>query len=131
MPTKVREILMEKNSYVKFETPESLEKSALDLVENSFRNGKIKKGTNEVIKSIERGESKLVLISEDVTPPEVVYYLPTLCDERKVPFVFIKKKTDLGSRVGISSAASISIIDYGKSQELYTRVLEELNSVKK
>ncbi|MHB8395987.1 MAG: 50S ribosomal protein L7Ae [Thermoplasmataceae archaeon] len=122
---------MEKNSYVKFETPESLEKSALDLVENSFRNGKIKKGTNEVIKSIERGESKLVLISEDVTPPEVVYYLPTLCDERKVPFVFIKKKTDLGSRVGISSAASISIIDYGKSQELYTRVLEELNSVKK
>ena len=41
---------MQKGTYVKFETPESLEKSALDLVENSFRSGKIKKGTNEVIK---------------------------------------------------------------------------------
>ncbi|MCL4328149.1 MAG: 50S ribosomal protein L7Ae [Candidatus Thermoplasmatota archaeon] len=122
---------MDKSSYVKFETPESLEKSALDLVENSFRNGKIKKGTNEVIKSIERGESKLVVISEDVSPPEVVYYLPTLCTERKVPFVYVKKKNDLGGRVGISSAASISIVDYGKNQELYTKVVEDLNSIKK
>jgi large subunit ribosomal protein L7Ae len=127
----VREIPMDKSSYVKFETPESLEKSALDLVENSFRNGKIKKGTNEVIKSIERGESKLVVISEDVSPPEVVYYLPTLCTERKVPFVYVKKKNDLGGRVGISSAASISIVDYGKNQELYTKVVEDLNSIKK
>ncbi|EQD57640.1 50S ribosomal protein L7Ae, partial [mine drainage metagenome] len=54
---------MDKNTYVKFETPDGLQKSLLDLVENSYRNGKIKKGTNEVIKSIERGESKIVVIS--------------------------------------------------------------------
>ena len=54
---------MDKSGYVKFETPESVEKKLLDLVENSFRSGKIKKGTNEVIKSIERGESKIVVIS--------------------------------------------------------------------
>ena len=40
---------MDKSTYVKFETPESLQKNLLDLVENSYRNGKIKKGTNEVI----------------------------------------------------------------------------------
>ncbi|MCL4326935.1 MAG: 50S ribosomal protein L7Ae [Candidatus Thermoplasmatota archaeon] len=122
---------MDKESYVKFETPESLEKNVLDLVENSFRGGKIKKGTNEVIKSVERGESKLVIISEDVTPPEVVYYLPMLCDERKVPYVYVKKKTDLGSRVGISTAASISVVDFGKSADLYNKIVAEISSIKK
>ncbi|MFG1519139.1 MAG: 50S ribosomal protein L7Ae [Thermoplasmataceae archaeon] len=122
---------MDKESYVKFETPEPLEKNVLDLVENSFRSGKIKKGTNEVIKSVERGESKLVVISEDVTPPEVVYYLPMLCDERKVPFVYVKKKTDLGARVGISTAASISVVDFGKNADLYNKIVSEISSIKK
>ncbi len=122
---------MENQSYVKFQTPDSMEKDVLDLVENSFRNGKIKKGTNEVIKSIERGESKIVVISEDVSPPEVVFYLPTLCDERKIPFVYVKKKVDLGSRVGISSSASISVIDYGKSSDLYNKIIADLANIKK
>ncbi|MCL5730514.1 MAG: 50S ribosomal protein L7Ae [Candidatus Thermoplasmatota archaeon] len=122
---------MENESYVKFQTPESMEKDALDIVENSFRNGKIKKGTNEVIKSIERGESKLVVIAEDVSPPEIVFYLPTLCEERKIPYVYVKKKSDLGSRVGIASAASISIIDFGKSSDLYNKITSELSNIKK
>jgi large subunit ribosomal protein L7Ae len=122
---------MEKDSYVKFETPESLQKMLLDLVENSYRNGKIRKGTNEVIKSIERGESKIVIISEDVNPPEVVYYLPMLCEERKVPYAYIKNRADLGKRVGISSAASLSIVDYGKNDELFKKISEELSNLKK
>ena len=36
---------MDKATYVRFETPESLEKKILEFVENSYRNGKIKKGT--------------------------------------------------------------------------------------
>ena len=122
---------MDKNSYVKFETPESVEKKLLDLVENSFRSGKIKKGTNEVIKSIERGESKIVVIAEDVTPPEVVYYLPMLCDERKVPYAYVKKRSDLGAKVGIASAASISVVDLGKGEEVYKQVVSELAEIKK
>ncbi len=122
---------MENQSYVKFQTPDVLEKDCLDLVENSFRNGKIKKGTNEVIKSIERGESKIVIISEDVSPPEVVFYLPTLCEERKVPFAYVKKKADLGSRVGIASSASISIVDYGKSADLFNKIVGEISKLKK
>lgn len=122
---------MDKNSYVKFETPETVEKKLLDLVENSFRSGKIKKGTNEVIKSIERGESKIVVIAEDVSPPEVVYYLPMLCEERKVPYAYVKKRSDLGSKVGIASAASISVVDYGKGEETYKQVISELAEVKK
>ncbi|WP_393971914.1 50S ribosomal protein L7Ae [Oxyplasma meridianum] len=122
---------MAEQTYVKFETPETLEKKILDLVENSYRTGKIKKGTNEVIKSIERGESKLVVIAEDVTPPEVVYYLPTLCEERKVQYAYVKKRSDLGSKVGIGAAASLSIVDYGKNDETYKQIVSQLAEIKK
>lgn len=122
---------MANEAFVKFETPESLEKKLLDLAENSYRSGKIKKGTNEVIKSVERGESKFVIISEDVSPPEVVYYLPMLCDERKVPFGYVKKKSDLGAKVGIASAASISVVDYGKNEDAYKSIVTEVNGLRK
>ncbi|MGP6220022.1 50S ribosomal protein L7Ae [Caldiplasma sukawensis] len=122
---------MDKSGYVKFETPEELEKKVLELVENSFRNGKIRKGTNEVIKSVERGESKLVVIAEDVNPPEVVFFLPKLCEERKVPFVYVKKRENLGSKVGINSTASVSIVDYGKNEEIYKQISGEIKNLVK
>ncbi|MEM0139289.1 MAG: 50S ribosomal protein L7Ae [Ferroplasma sp.] len=118
------------NTYVKFEAPESLVKESLDFVENSYRSGKIKKGTNEVVKSIERGEAKVVVIAEDVSPPEVVFYLPILCEERKVPYTFVKNKSELGLKVGIASAASIAVVDFGKNDEAYKTLLSSITSAK-
>jgi large subunit ribosomal protein L7Ae len=126
---KCRRIIME-NSYVKFEAPESLVKDALDFVENSYRSGKIKKGTNEVVKSIERGEAKVVVIAEDVSPPEVVFYIPVLCEERKVPFTYVKTKNDLGVKVGIASAASIAVVDFGKNEDAYKDLISSIESAK-
>ena len=37
-------------------------------------------GNDETTKAIERGNSKLVVIAEDVEPPEVVAHLPILCE---------------------------------------------------
>jgi large subunit ribosomal protein L7Ae len=118
------------NTYVKFEAPESLVKDALDFVENSYRSGKIKKGTNEVVKSIERGEAKVVVIAEDVSPPEVVFYLPVLCEERKVPYTYVKNKSDLGLKVGIASAASIAVVDYGKNEDAYKDLISSIENAK-
>jgi large subunit ribosomal protein L7Ae len=118
------------NSYVKFEAPESLVKDALDFVENSYRSGKIKKGTNEVVKSIERGEAKVVVIAEDVSPPEVVFYIPVLCEERKVPYTYVKNKSDLGLKVGIASAASIAVVDYGKNEDAYKGLISSIETAK-
>lgn len=58
--------------------------------------GKIKKGTNETTKAVERGQAKLVVIAVDVDPPEVVLHLPYLCDEKKVPYIYVPSKKRLG-----------------------------------
>ena len=74
---------MAKAYYVKFETPEELVSPILETPRVSATSGKVVRGTNEATKAIERGISKLIIIAEDVEPPEVVAHLPLICEEQK------------------------------------------------
>ena len=69
---------MAKPIFVKFDVPDEIESKALEALESARDTGKIKKGTNEVTKAIERGIVQLVLISTDVQPEEIVAHIPPL-----------------------------------------------------
>jgi large subunit ribosomal protein L7Ae len=106
---------MPKPSYVKFEVSKETVDKALQVVQVAKDSGKIRKGTNESTKAIERGIAKLVLIAEDVEPPQVVAHLPILCEERKIPYIFVPSKLDLGRSAGIDvGCAAVSIIEAGE-----------------
>ena len=55
--------------------------SVFEAVETAKSNGKIRKGVNEVTKAIERGEAKLVVIAQDITPAEITMHLPFVRDQ--------------------------------------------------
>ena len=106
---------MPKPSYVKFEVSKEIIDKALQVVQVAKDSGKIRKGTNESTKAIERGIAKLVLIAEDVEPPQVVAHLPILCEERKIPSIFVPSKLDLGRSAGIDvGCAAVSVIEAGE-----------------
>jgi len=122
---------MSKPFYVKFEVPKELASKALDALEVARSTGKIKRGTNETTKAVERGVAKLVYIAEDVDPPEVVAHLPPLCEEKKIPYIYVPSKKQLGEAAGIDvSAAAIAIINPGKANEQVKEVIEKLNTLK-
>ncbi len=109
---------MPKQFYVKFETPKELAEKAFQAVQVAKDTGKIRKGTNETTKAVERGIAKLVLIAEDVEPPQVVAHLPMLCEERKIPYIFVPTKLELGRSAGIEvGSAAISIVEPGEASE--------------
>ncbi|MEM2061684.1 MAG: ribosomal L7Ae/L30e/S12e/Gadd45 family protein, partial [Candidatus Caldarchaeum sp.] len=60
--------------YQTFSPPEELMTASLEAVRLARTSGKIKKGVNEVIKAIERGQAKFVVIATDVDPPEIVAF---------------------------------------------------------
>ena len=72
--------------YVRFQAPKDLQDLAYDLVEKARDNGKISKGANEATKQVERGQAKLVVMAEDVTPEEVLAHMPILCEEKNITF---------------------------------------------
>jgi large subunit ribosomal protein L7Ae len=115
---------MPKQFYVKFQTPKELAEKAIQAVQVAKDSGKIRKGTNESTKAIERGVAKLVLIAEDVEPPQVVAHLPILCEERKIPYLFVPTKLELGRSAGIEvGSAAISIVEPGEATETLKEIV--------
>ena len=122
---------MSKPFYVKFEVPEELAQKAYEAVQKARETGKIKKGTNETTKAVERGLAKLVVIAEDVDPPEIVAHLPLLCEEKKIPYVYVPSKKKLGEAAGIEvAAASAAILDPGEARTLVEEIAAKVNELK-
>ena len=117
--------------YVKFEISKDLVNAVYEAVRVSKQSGKVRKGTNETTKAIERGVSKLVVIAEDVEPPEVVAHLPILCEERKAPFIFVPSKQQLGASLGIDvGSAAATIVDAGDAQHIVEQVISSISTMK-
>ena len=117
--------------FVKFDTPKEISDAAYEALRQAKQTGKIRKGTNETTKAIERGVAKLVIIAEDVEPPEVVAHLPIICDERSVPYVFVPTRASMGPALGIDvGAASACIVESGDAQPLIDQVVTEISKIK-
>ncbi len=124
-------IKMAKPIYVRFETPKELQEKMLSAVEIAKETGKIRKGTNEVTKVVERGTAKFVIIAEDVNPPEIVAHLPLLCEEKGIVYGYVESKEELGKRLGIKSSASAAILDFGKAENTFKEIIDGINAIKK
>ncbi|RLI88118.1 MAG: 50S ribosomal protein L7ae [Archaeoglobales archaeon] len=118
--------------YVRFEVPEDLQNEALSLLEKVRETGKLKKGTNETTKAVERGMAKLVYIAMDVDPPEIVAHLPLLCEEKNVPYVYIKSKSILGQAVGIEvDCSAAAIINEGEAKKELSQIVSKIEGLRK
>ena len=117
--------------YVKFQVPEDLVSPIYEALRVSQQSGKVKKGTNEVTKAIERGISKLVIIAEDVEPPEVVAHLPIICEEHGAAYAFVPSKQELGKALGIDvTSAAAAILDAGDAQHIVDQIIASLSDLK-
>ncbi|MGI0004284.1 MAG: 50S ribosomal protein L7Ae [Candidatus Nitrosotenuis sp.] len=122
---------MGKAYYVKFETPGDLVNPILEAIRVAAQSGKVKKGTNEATKAIERGISKLVVIAEDVEPPEVVAHLPIICEEQNAAYAFVPSKQELGKALGIDvTSAAAAIIDAGDANHIVDEVVSSIKKLK-
>lgn len=117
--------------YVRFEMPEELVEKTYQVVEMSRDSGKVRKGTNEVTKLVERGDAKFVVMASDVSPEEILVHVPLLCEEKGIPYAYVPAKKQLGSAAGLKKeTASIAILDAGKGKELMASVVDGLKAAK-
>ncbi len=109
---------------------------AKDVIENVYEaievaktTGKIRKGTNETTKAIEKGEAKLAIVAKDVTPPEIVMHIPLIAKEKEIPCVEVPSKEELGAAAGINvGTSSVVIVKEGEAKELVKKLSEKLKT---
>jgi len=123
---------MSKPFYQQFDVPEEVMEEALNVLEQAASTGRIRKGTNESTKAIERGIAKLIYIAQDVDPPEIVAHLPLLSQEKEIPHVYVPKKTDIGQACGLEvPSASVAIVESGEASESLKKLVAKLTELAK
>jgi large subunit ribosomal protein L7Ae len=99
------------------------QEKVLQAVELAKSTGKVRIGTNEATKAVERGIAKLIVAANDVQPKEVVMHLKPLCEEKKIPFATVNAKLDLGRAAGIEvPTAAIAVIEAGDAKKLIDEI---------
>lgn len=123
---------MAKPMYVRFEMPKELVDKTYEVVELARDSGKIRKGTNEVTKLVERGEVAMVVMAEDVQPEEILLHMPMLCEEKGIPYAYVPSKQELGVASGLGKAtASIALVDPGKGRPALDDLASKIRALKK
>jgi len=118
--------------YVKFQTPQAAADKALEAIEIAKASGKIRIGVNEVTKAIERSKAKLVVMAEDVDPQELMIHIPLLSAEKKIPYIYVKTKDELGKSAGLKvGTSSIAIVDEGKAKKNVEDLAKEIEKLAK
>lgn len=123
---------MAKAMYVRFEMPKELVDKAYQAIELARDSGKVRKGTNEVTKLVERGDAAFVVMAEDVQPEEILAHMPILCEEKGIPYAYVPSKQELGVSVGLGKAtASVAILDAGKAKPVLDELSAKVRGLKK
>ncbi|CAB4424135.1 unnamed protein product [Rhizophagus irregularis] len=94
----------------------------LNLFQQALHYKQFKKGANEVTKALNRGISEFIVMTADTEPIEILLHIPSLCEDKNVPYVFIPSKTALGRACGLTRAVIAASIISNETSELKPQI---------
>ena len=74
----------------------------MNLVQQASNYKQLRKGANEATKTLNRGQAEFVVLAADSEPLEILLHIPLLCEDKNVPYVFVRSKQALGRACGVS-----------------------------
>lgn len=102
-----------------------------EAIEIAKTTGKVRKGTNETTKAIERSNAKLVAVAKDVNPPEIVMHIPLLAEEKEITCVQVPSKEELGAAAGLSvGTSSVAIVQEGEARNIVKEIVAKVKPQK-
>ena len=81
---------------------QALTTKILNLVQQACNYKQIRKGANEATKTLNRGQAEFIVLAADSEPLEILLHIPLLCEDKNVPYVFVRSKQALGRACGVS-----------------------------
>ena len=109
---------------------DDLTRAILQLVTEAQRNKQLRKGANEVTKTLNRSVAEIVVIAGDVDPIEIVLSLPLLCEDKNVPYIFIPSRAALGRACGVSRSVTACSIKKKDGKDQQSRLQKDIDNIK-
>ncbi|KAF8362753.1 hypothetical protein PRIPAC_89676 [Pristionchus pacificus] len=109
----------------------ALSQKLLDLVQQAMNYKQLKKGANEATKTLNRGISEVIVMAADAEPLEIILHLPLLCEDKNVPYVFVKSKAALGRACGVTRPVIACSITQNEGSQLKSQIRKIKEDVEK
>lgn len=112
--------------------PDEVSKKVYQLVEIASKSGKVRKGSNEATKCLERSRAKAVVVAADVNPKEIIMHFPILAKETGAIYLEVPQKAQLGASCGLKSATSaVAIEELGEGSRLFSEIQKDIENLSK
>merc|ERR1712033_98788 len=103
----------------------------LALVQQAANYKQLKKGANEATKTLNRGLAEVIVMAADAEPLEILLHLPLLCEDKNVPYVFVRSKQALGRACGVSRPVISCSVTMKDSSQLKSQIEAIQSSIEK
>ena len=80
-------------------------------------------------KTLNRGISEFIVMSADAEPLEILLHLPLLCEDKNVPYVFLKSKTALGRACGVARAVIACSVTKKEGSQLNSQIQDMKDAI--
>ena len=75
---------------------DKLTKKLLKLIKKGMKDKIVKRGVKETVKAVRKGQAGLVIIAADISPIDVLSHLPMLCEDKGVPYMYVRSRAEVG-----------------------------------
>eukprot|EP00920_Eleutheroschizon_duboscqi_P035831 GHVT01086730.1.p1 GENE.GHVT01086730.1~~GHVT01086730.1.p1 ORF type:complete len:132 (+),score=16.98 GHVT01086730.1:146-541(+) len=96
----------------------------LDIVQQACNYKQLRKGANEATKTLNRGTSEVIVLAADAEPLEILLHLPLVCEDKNVPYVFLRSKVALGRACGVSRPVIAASVTSKEGSALNTQITQ-------
>jgi len=104
----------------------------MTLIQQSCNYKQLRRGANEATKTLNRGLSEFIVMAADAEPLEILLHLPLLCEDKNVPYVFVRSKQALGRACGVSRpiiACSVTSNEGSQLKPQITTIQQEIEKL--
>lgn len=95
----------------------------MNLLQQANNYNQLRRGANEATKTLNRGISEFIVMAADAEPIEILLHLPLLCEDKNVPYVFVRSKQALGRACGVSRPIIACSVTVNEGSQLKSQIL--------
>ena len=88
-------------------------------------------GANEATKTLNRGQAEFVVLAADSEPLEILLHIPLLCEDKNVPYVFVRSKQALGRACGVSRPVIAASVTQNEGSQIKPQIITIQQDIEK
>lgn len=102
---------------------QALTSKIMTLIQQAVNYKQLRRGANEATKTLNRGLSEFIVMAADAEPLEIILHLPLLCEDKNVPYVFVRSKQALGRACGVSRPIVSCSVTINEGSQLKSQIV--------